>query len=133
MLIRCIAKGCNQLTEAKLNEKTDEVICMECGAVIPNVTIAAKRALKDMRQIVRENVKKAFQQFCPTCGDMRDLVLKEGRACCSVCSIEIKVTPAFLQALKVIKEKEQKQEEIDKKKVVKKPTKKEVKKDANKQ
>ena len=103
MLISCTSKGCMKQNEAKLNRETGEVICMECGNPIANVTPFMKRALKDQGQILRSVEKKPFQVDCATCGAKRDAELTDDgkNARCVTCKSALRLSAAFLHALKL--------------------------------
>ena len=105
MLITCTSKGCMQQSEAKLNRETDEVICMECGSPIINVTTFMKRTLKAQGQILRNVEKKSFQVNCPTCGTKRDAELvDDGKSArCASCKSGLRLSTAFLHTLKLRK------------------------------
>lgn len=112
MLITCTAKGCMKQSEAKLNKETDEVVCMECGNPIVNVSPYIKRALLSQGQVLRSAEKKPFQVHCPTCGAKRDVELVEdgkGGARCVTCKTDLRLSSAFIHALKVRMEEEKKQ------------------------
>ena len=64
MLITCTTKGCMQVTEAKLNRDTGEVICEECGNNISNITSFSKKALSTVGQVLRNTAKKPFSALC---------------------------------------------------------------------
>lgn len=103
MLINCSTKGCMKQTEAKLNRQTGEVICMECGSPITNVSEYIKRVLLSQGQVLRSAEKKSFQVHCPTCGGKRDVQLVEegrGGAQCAVCGSDLRLSAAFIHALK---------------------------------
>jgi hypothetical protein len=90
-------------SEAKLNRETDEVICMECGNPITNVSPFMKRTLKSQGQVLRSVEKKPFQVDCTTCGAKRDAELvDDGKSArCATCKSALRLSAAFIHALKV--------------------------------
>ena len=101
VMINCTTRGCLQITEAKYDRESDEVICEQCGNAIENVTPIMKRTLNSLGQILRTKNSKAFQQHCSQCKAMRSLYVEKNAAYCEVCATQITVTPAFLQGLKL--------------------------------
>jgi NAD-dependent DNA ligase len=132
MLLDCTTKGCLQKTEAKL-DSNNNVICDECGNVIPNITRFTKKALKDLGQILRSRSKQPFQANCPNCNKSSSLFIEENKAYCKACNTQVQVTAAFLRGLKFYLddlEKEKRQNNVEEKKVAPKkatPRKKKVK------
>ena len=110
MLIMCTTKGCRQMSEAKLDIKTNEVICEECGNVIENVTPFMKKSLQTIGQILRHNTKEAFQALCKTCNANRPLTLKDKKAYCKTCGTQVVVSDAFMNGLKVYLDNKVKEE-----------------------
>lgn len=100
MLITCTNKGCLQPTEAKLDKKTNEVICAACGKPIINLTDQMKRTLLAFGQIVRSGERKSFQAKCPTCKGLRDISLAGDVAHCSECGTELHLSSSFLNVFK---------------------------------
>lgn len=100
MLIACTNKGCMQSTEAKLNRKTNEVICMACGKSIINLTELIKRTLVSLGQFLRSVERKPFQVQCPTCVAQRDISLANDVAHCATCGTELRMSVTFLNAFK---------------------------------
>jgi hypothetical protein len=124
MLLDCTTKGCLQKTEAKLDSNGD-VICDECGNVIPNITKFTKKTLKDLGQVLRSRSKQPFQANCPNCNKSSPLFIEENKAYCRTCNTQVYVTAAFLRGLKFYLddlEKEKKQNNIDEKVTPKKVT-----------
>ena len=100
MLIVCTNRGCLKSSDAQLNTATNEVVCVECGRVIDNISESMKRALKNFGQILRSNVKKAFMMGCAKCHANREVVLNDANeTVCKICQSPIKVTPAFRLAM----------------------------------
>ena len=109
MLITCTTKGCNQQSEAKLNRETNEVICEECGNVIPNITPFTKKALASIGQVLRSQAKKPFQALCQTCKTHRELFIENGKAYCRTCGTQVAVSHSYLQALKLYLDSQEKE------------------------
>lgn len=102
MLLNCDNKGCLQTSEAKLDERTGEVICNECGQPITNITETTKRVLKSFGQIIRHESKKPFMVECKHCMAQRQLVIDESDdTVCNVCLKHIGVHPSVKQAVKL--------------------------------
>lgn len=100
MLIVCNNKGCMKNVEAKLDPKTNDVICPECGQVISNISESMKRTLKTFGQIIRDTPKQAFTMACMECNANRQVVLDNNdNPVCSVCHNPIRVHAAMKQAL----------------------------------
>jgi hypothetical protein len=114
MLITCTSRGCMKQSDAKLNRETGEVVCMECGNPITNVSPFMKRTLQAQGQVLRSVEKKPFQVDCATCGAKRDAELAEDgkSACCAVCKSALRLSAAFLHGLKLhLAEREKEREE----------------------
>jgi len=99
MLILC--DKCNKTTDAKINKKTDQPICMDCGEVIEKITKFAVNAMKNNREYYEES-KQSFTFPCPKCNERRQgLVAQSGnRVVCSVCSEEMNVSPFMRETMK---------------------------------
>lgn len=111
MLIQCTKKGCYKSTDARFNRLTGEVICLECGSPVTNVSDYTKRTLVSIGQILRSTERKPFQVHCPTCKGKRDVLLIESGAgaLCAICKEELRVSGAVLHAIK-LHQAEQKEE-----------------------
>lgn len=106
MLIRCNNKGCYDHTNAKLDVKTDEVICSTCGKPIENISSSMKRILLQNGQIIRPK-KTSFQVKCPVCNDSVSVKITKGDvAKCSICDTELNVSKAMILVLKAKEEEE---------------------------
>lgn len=112
MLIHCTKKGCYKATDAQLNKLTGEVVCLECGAPITNVSDYTRRTLASIGQVLRAVEQKPFQIHCPSCKGRRDVLLVEGGvgAQCASCKEELRVSGAVLHAIK-LHQAEQKEKE----------------------
>jgi hypothetical protein len=109
MLINCTTKGCLQQTEAKLNRDTGEVICDDCGNPIANITPFTKKAMNSIGQVLRSQVKKAFQALCNQCKTHRELFIEGDKAYCKNCSTYVPISAAFLKGLKLHLDKQEKE------------------------
>ena len=100
MNLNCTSKGCQKTSEAKLNTKTNEVICAECNQPIANISESMKRALKQCGQIIRANTKKAFMVLCKGCNANREVVLNDANeTVCKDCGGPIKIQASFNLAM----------------------------------
>lgn len=100
MLIQCLNKKCAKATDAKVNKETDEVVCGECGGVIPNISDFTKRMLISTGQILRESVKKPFQMHCQKCKNNQSVEMVGKKTVrCSKCKTELNVSNAVLHAI----------------------------------
>ena len=100
MFISCSNKGCFKTTEALLDEKTDEVICRECGKAIPSVTSFAKVSLKTLGQTTKTQKKaKALEFDCGNCRKKVQAVVKNGKIVCTQCGKEMKNVPVSFKAV----------------------------------
>lgn len=115
MLINCNNKGCMKTTEARLNLKTNEVVCQECGGVITNVTEFTKRTLKTMGQVIKVNEKVPFMARCPKCAKDVSLYIKDDKAYCKECNSEVTITKAYFMGLKQYLENKEKEDQEDEK------------------
>lgn len=110
MLITCTTKGCLQVSEAKLDRDSGEVICDECGNDVSNITSFTKKALLTIGQVLRHSVKKPFSSVCEKCGTRRDLEVKKDKAHCTKCGSHVVVSAAFLHGLKTYLEQDSEKE-----------------------
>jgi hypothetical protein len=106
MFISCDNKGCFDLTEAKLNKDTDEVICMSCGKSISSVTFFMKVTLKTLGQITRSGKKgSSFSIKCEKCNTNNTPKVIKGKIYCSneKCNKEMtNVSPIMANTLKLM-------------------------------
>lgn len=100
MLITCTTRGCLQQTEAKLDRKTQEVICEACGNPINGITAFMKKSLSDCGQVLRHNGKSAFMALCKKCNQQCDMYIKDEKAYCKNCDSQVLLSPAFFSGLK---------------------------------
>lgn len=101
MLINCTTKGCLKSSEAKLDTDTNIVYCEECGNGIPNVTSYTKKALKEIKQIIRSKGKEPFQTRCTNCNKNVSLYIKEDKTYCKECNTQVQISASFLNGLKM--------------------------------
>ena len=95
MLVICNNKKCLQISNALLNSKTQEVLCVECGKSITNISATMKRILKSFGQIVRTE-RKPFMLKCPSCKVNREVVMDQNNdTLCKNCHEPIKIHAAF--------------------------------------
>ena len=100
--INCDNKGCGKLTEPVIDVGTNQVICVDCGKEIKNVTSFAKTQMKSLGQ-TRKAVKKqqSWAIKCESCKLDGQPVLKDDKFYCSGCKSEIKtISGPFKQILK---------------------------------
>ncbi len=100
-LIQCDNKGCMKLQNSQLDLSTNEVICMECGNSIKNITVFTKNQLKSMGQTTKK--KKSQQSYAVKCEhcNITDLpILDEGVLFCKQCNKELQnISGAFKNLL----------------------------------
>jgi hypothetical protein len=100
MMLNCDNASCHKSGDHRLDIKTMEVICCECGKVINNISAIMKNTLKQLGQIIRSDTKKAFQMACKSCNANREVILDAStNTVCKVCGAEIKVHAAMKQAM----------------------------------
>lgn len=99
MLIICDNAGCLESSNALFNQKTEEVLCGECGKSITNISDAMKRTLKSFGQVVRSE-KKAFMLACSACKANREVVMDQNNdTLCKICHEPIKIHTSFKIAM----------------------------------
>lgn len=100
MLVLC--DKCNRTTDARVNKKTGEPICMECGGVITKITAQAVNAMKNLREYLEEG-KQSFSFPCSKCKERRaGLVTMAGdKVVCQVCGEEMNVSPFMRETMKI--------------------------------
>jgi hypothetical protein len=101
MLITCTNKGCLQGTEAKLNRKTSQVMCMECGQEIDGITDTFKKVLDSQGQITRAE-SKAMTVQCNACKKKCDIDIKEDKPYCSLCGEQLQLSDTFFNMAKTM-------------------------------
>ena len=102
-LIYCDNKGCGKDQEPLLDVLSDEVYCVECGKTIKSVTSFAKKQMKTLGQIRRDEKKQqAFAVKCNVCKkESPPTVEKNGMIVCSLCKNELIDLPKpFAQVIK---------------------------------
>jgi|ETNvirnome_6_100_1030635.scaffolds.fasta_scaffold00054_61 uncharacterized Fe-S radical SAM superfamily protein PflX len=104
MLLTCTNKGCLQSNEAKLNRKTNKVMCMECGQEIGGITDTFKKILDSQGQIMRAE-SKAMSVQCGACKKKCDINIKENKPFCSLCDEELQLSDTFFNMAKTMIEK----------------------------
>lgn len=99
MLILC--NKCNNTTDARLNKKTEKVICMKCGEEITAVTPQTVNALKNMKEYLEEG-KQSFTFQCNKCKERKPgLVTYDGtKVVCASCGEEMQVSLFMKQTMK---------------------------------
>jgi len=109
IIISCDNKGCFKSQEALLDVKTNEVVCVECGKNINNISIFTKRTLKDSGQIKKDAPNnKAYGVKCNKCEKTTTPILTPNKKIvCSTCSEELELSTPYktmlLQTLTVSK------------------------------
>jgi DNA-directed RNA polymerase subunit RPC12/RpoP len=72
----CDNKGCGKQQEAKLDVKTNDVYCAECGKVINSITPFFKTQMKTFGQVKRnEKKQQAFSVECEKCNSKGQPIL----------------------------------------------------------
>jgi ribosomal protein L34E len=99
MLIYCNNKGCGKSSEATLDVVSGEVHCAECGKVVSNITEFAKKTMKTLGQIKRDDKKQqAFSVKCDDCRKENPPKINEKNIIvCSSCGNELKTLPKPFQ------------------------------------
>jgi len=95
MLLTCPNKECRKLSDVKLNEKTNEVVCESCGNVIPNVTSFVKNNLRANKEFIKVGTKSNFNVKCSKCGRVVGPLLVNNKVTCPDCKGEITLSKAF--------------------------------------
>jgi ribosomal protein L34E len=99
-LINCDNKGCYKESEALLDKSTKNVHCNECGEVIKNITIFAKKQLESIGQVKRHNSNQAYALHCKNCNKKAVPKLVDDKFCCSLCDCKIEVPAPFQKILR---------------------------------
>lgn len=100
--LQCLNKECRKLTEPLLDLETNDVVCSDCGAVIPNITDFVKRQLKFEKKIKSASKKGAsFGLKCGSCDNNDTPVFKKNALWCSKCDSKLNATPQFIQIFKM--------------------------------
>lgn len=101
MLVTCTNRGCLQLNEAKLNRKTQQVMCIECGQEITGITDTFKKILDAQSQIIRGETK-AMSVQCNACKKKCDINIKEDKPYCSLCDTKLQLSDTFFNMAKTM-------------------------------
>lgn len=114
MLIHCTC--CNQQADAKINKKTNQVVCTICGGE-PQVTHAMRQAMKDNGAFI-EDGKTGFCFQCNKCREQQPAVADASgkKAFCTKCGSEmVGISPFMIDTMrrmgKTVKQEVKKDEE----------------------
>jgi len=66
IMLNCVAKGCHSYDEHVLDITTNDVKCVKCDAVIPNMSHFTKQQLISLKQ-VKKAAKSAYSIRCNKC------------------------------------------------------------------
>ena len=66
MLLNCDKKGCRSYDEHVLDIATNEVRCIKCNEIIPNISHFTKQQLKSLKQ-TKKSAKSAYAVRCGKC------------------------------------------------------------------
>ena len=104
MLVSCNNRGCMESNEAKLNRKTNQVMCTMCGQEIEGITDTFKKILDSQGQVSRTE-SKAMSVQCNACKKKCDISIKENKPFCSLCDAELQLSDTFFNMAKTMLEK----------------------------
>ena len=98
--IQCNNKGCCELTEAFVDQDTQQVFCGACNNEIKDVSPFFIRQMVQNKQF-RAKEKKPFAIKCPACNAEDQPFLIDDEVVCSSCGTPMDhLTPVFKQMLK---------------------------------
>lgn len=100
-LIQCNNQGCFQLQSSQLDVSTNQVICMNCGNEIKNITDFAKQQLKRSGQITGKNKsQKSHAIKCTHCQLIDLPKIENDSFLCVGCNKELDISIPFKKLLK---------------------------------
>ena len=95
--IACNNRGCFKTSiDSLLDEKSNEVICAECGKTITGVSEFMKRSMKGMGKVVKNQAKSSYSVECTSCKKVGQPIINDkNEIACSSCGNVIKLTIVF--------------------------------------
>ena len=100
-LLNCDNKGCNKVSEAKLDVNSNQVICSECGGEIKNVSSFAKNQMKALGQTMKSAAKqKPYAVKCGNCDETDTPKLENNKIVCVKCGAPSKMSAPFEKMLR---------------------------------
>ena len=117
MLVRCNAKCKNKdcsnrggMTNGLYDPELDEAVCEDYNEILTEVNDYGKVAMKNLRDIIKRDKKKAFQFKCEHCGDKVSVVVdKEGKPVGTTCdnkeNCKFNITKIMIDTIKTVQEK----------------------------
>jgi len=87
-------------SDSLLDEKSNEIICSECGNPIDGITDFTKRSMKGMGHVSKSESKASFSIACPKCQKKGQPIMKNNVVTCAFCNKEIVLSAPFLAAFK---------------------------------
>ena len=113
MLVRCNpkCKMSDGMTDASLDLETNDAICNKCGETIDGVSSYLKNTMKQNKDVVRANNRKAFVFECKTCDKHVESLFLSGRLVGKSCdngqkNCMIDVTSHMVRAVQELSEDE---------------------------
>ena len=85
MLVHCSNSKCNTSVNAMLDPDSNEVICGDCGEVIPGVSSYSKLSMKMNGDVLRSKNRKAFVFHCATCDKHVETTFKQSKLSGKLC------------------------------------------------
>ena len=95
--LTCTNKGCCKTSsDSLLDEKSNEIICAECGKPISGITDFTKRSMKGMGHVTKNQAKSSFTVDCPNCQKKGQPNMKNNSPVCYNCGEPLHLTEQFL-------------------------------------
>jgi hypothetical protein len=89
-IIQCDNRGCSKSQAACLDTESNQVICMECGKSITNVSSFAKAQLKSLGQTTKKaKTQQTYSVKCNHCSVINTPTFVQGKLCCKTCKKEL--------------------------------------------
>lgn len=102
MLLKCNNAGCFNLSDVKLDQESNEIICLACGKSLKNMTETTKKMLRDAKEFLKKDKPRgAFSVNCKNCKrTVTPLRQKKGnKYFCPECEKELELSEAFKNAI----------------------------------
>ena len=99
--LTCTNKGCGKTSsDSLLDEKSNMVICAECGKPIEGITDFTKRSMKGMDKVIKNQSKSSFTVDCPNCKRKGQPIMKKNAPACFNCGETLHLSEPFLLMFK---------------------------------